>query len=224
MSFSSDIKDYLSVIKEKKDCCTEAFVRGFEHKACQPKCDKDLKVMLRGLFVSSGNIIDPNKGYYLTLSFTNEYIDYIYSLLCSMDLEPKALKRHDEYILYYKESERIEDFLTVIGAGKFALELMEAKVLKETRNNLNRLNNAEIANMTRTAEASAEACDAIHKLEKHGMLSHMSDAVQETARLRLEYPEYNLEQLRELHSRPISKSGLYHRLNKLINEARNIQD
>lgn len=224
MSFSSDIKDYLSVIKEKKDCCTQAFLHGFEHKVYEPKCDKDLKVMLRGLFVSSGNIIDPNKGYYLTLSFTNEYMDYIYALLCTMDLEPKALKRHDEYILYYKESERIEDFLTVIGAGKFALELMEAKVMKETRNNLNRLNNAEIANMTRTAEASAEACDAIHKLEKHGRLSHMSDSVQETARLRLEYPEYNLEQLRELHSRPISKSGLYHRLNKLINEAKNIRD
>lgn len=224
MSFSSDIKDHLSVIKEKKDCCTQAFLHGFEHKVYEPKCDKDLKVLLRGLFVSSGNIIDPNKGYYLTLSFTNEYMDYIYTLLCAMELEPKALKRNDEYILYYKESERIEDFLTVIGAGKFALNLMEAKIMKETRNNLNRLNNAEIANMTRTAEASAEASEAIRKLEKHGVLSHFSEAVQETARLRLEYPEYNLEQLRELHSRPISKSGLYHRLNKLINEAKNIQD
>ena len=224
MSFSSDIKDYLSVIKEKKDCCTEAFVHGFEHKVFEPKCEKDLKVMLRGLFVSSGNIIDPNKGYYLTLSFTNEYMDYIYALLCSMDLEPKALKRNDEYILYYKESERIEDFLTAIGAGKFTLELMEAKLLKETRNNLNRLNNAEIANMARTAEASAEASDAIKFLEKKGRLSHMSPSVQETARLRLEYPEYNLEQLRQVHSKPISKSGLYHRLNKLISEAKNLKD
>jgi DNA-binding protein WhiA len=224
MSFSSEIKDYLSVIREKKDCCNQAFVSGFEHKAFTPVCDKDIKIMLRGLFVSSGHIIDPNKGYYLTLSFNNEYMDYIYALLCSIDLEPKALKRNSEYILYYKESERIEDFLTVIGAGKFALELMEAKVLKETRNNLNRLNNAEIANMSRTAEASAEAAEAIKKLEKHGILSHMSEAVQESARLRMQYPELNLEQLRELHSAPISKSGLYHRLNKLINEAKNIQD
>ncbi|MBO5981124.1 MAG: DNA-binding protein WhiA, partial [Clostridia bacterium] len=76
----------------------------------------------------------------------------------------------------------------------------------------------------RTAEASAEASDAIKFLEKNGRLSHMSPAVQETARLRLEYPEYNLEQLRQVHSKPISKSGLYHRLNKLISEAKNLKD
>ncbi len=224
MSFASDIKDYLSVQTEKNDCCREAFLCGFEHKVYQPKCEKDMKTLLRGLFISSGHIVDPNKEYYLTLSFNNEYMDYIYALLCSMDMEPKALKRNDEYILYYKESERIEDFLTIIGAGKFAMQLMEAKVLKETRNNLNRLNNAEIANMMRTAEASAEQTDAIKKLEKHGRLSHMSEAVQETARLRMQFPELNLEQLREKHSRPISKSGLYHRLNKLVNEAKGIQD
>lgn len=224
MSFASDIKDYLSVQPEKNDCCREAFLCGFEHKIYEPKCEKDMKTLLRGLFVSSGHIVDPNKEYYLTLSFNNEYMDYIYALLCSMDMEPKALKRNDEYILYYKESERIEDFLTIIGAGKFAMQLMEAKVLKETRNNLNRLNNAEIANMMRTAEASAEQTEAIRKLEKHGKLSHMSEAVQETARLRIQFPELNLEQLREKHSRPISKSGLYHRLNKLVNEAKGIQD
>lgn len=224
MSFASDIKDYLSVLNEKNDCCREAFLCGFEQKVFEPKCDKDIKALLRGLFISSGHIVDPNKEYYLTLSFVNEYMDYIYALLCSIDLEPKALKRNSEYILYYKESERIEDFLTIIGAGKFAMQLMEAKVLKETRNNLNRLNNAEIANMMRTAEASAEQAEAIRILEQHGKLSHFSESVQETARLRIEYPEYNLEQLRELHSHPISKSGLYHRLNKLVNEAKNIKD
>ncbi len=224
MSFCSEIKDYLSLQKEKKDCCTEAFLCGFEQKAFEPKCEKDMKMLLRGLFVSSGNITNPDKGYYLTLSFTNEYLDYIFALLCSMDMEPKALKRHDDYILYYKESERIEDFLTAIGAGKFALELMQTKVMKETRNNLNRINNAELANIARAADASAEACEAIKKLQKHGKISHMSAAVQETARLRIEYPELNLEQLKEKHSSPISKSGLYHRLNKLINKAKEIRD
>ena len=216
MSFCSEIKDWLSVQKEKRDCCREAFLCGFEHKPFEPVCDNDERMLLRGLFVSSGNITDPAKGYNLTLTFGDEYMDYIYRLLCSMDIEPKAVKRGNEYLLYYKESEKIEDFLTAVGAGKFALELMETKVIKETRSNINRLNNADIANMLRAAQASAEQTEAIRLLKENGELSHLSDSIRETAELRLKYPDINLTELCKKHSSPISKSGLYHRLARLV--------
>ena len=81
-------------------------------------------------------------------------------VLAERGLAPKLSRRRGKTVLYYKESEQIEDLLTLIGAPKSSLELMEVKIVKEVRNRVNRKTNCETANITKTVEAALEQIGA----------------------------------------------------------------
>ena len=133
------------------------------------------------------------------------------SLLQEQNFSPKHLERSGNYIVYFKQSSAIEDFLTFIGASGSAMELMSAKIEKDMRNSVNRRVNCDTANVSKTVDAAAAQLEAITRLD----LSTLPEKLCETARLRLENPELSLTELAELFEPPVTKSGLNHRLRKL---------
>ena len=126
-------------------------------------------------------------------------------------------------LLYYRDSGKIEDFLALVGQSKHALELMDKKITRALRNNANRLANAETANYDRAATASAEQVNAIKLLIKHKEFKRLSPELAESAALRLRHPELDLASLAELHEKRVSKSGLNHRMEKLLEMAKKYQ-
>ena len=120
-------------------------------------------------------------------------------------------------ILYFKQSDHIEDFLTAIGAPVCAMGVMEAKVEKDLRNGVNRRVNCETANLTKVVDASMEQVAAIRKLQKQRPSSRtLPPKLRETAKLRLENPEATLQELAAMQDPPVSKSAMNHRMRKLV--------
>lgn len=182
---------------------------------------------LKGAFLTCGTINDPNKSYhlefvvpYLNLSkdlkvFINDYDE--------LNSEPKVISRSSNYVIYFKDSEAIEDILTVMGAMNSCLELMGVKMYKDMRNNVNRKLNFESANLDKTIDAAAKQIDAILHIKNTVGLSYLSNELREIAELRLENPDMSLRELGECLSEPISRSGVNHRLQKICSIASTIK-
>ena len=118
--------------------------------------------------------------------------------------------------LYMKESESIEDFMTYIGAAQASLSIMNAKIMRDIRNNVNRRMNCDAANIYKTTGAATGQIHAIKHLMETGRIDFLPDNLKITARLRLENPQASLEELAQLHEGNISKSGVSHRLAKIV--------
>ena len=172
---------------------------------------------LRGAFLAGGSVTDPRKGYHLELATSHLSVSReMVALMREMELEPKTAQRKGNAVIYFKQSDRIEDLLTSIGAPISAMEVMNAKLEKDLRGSVNRRVNCDAANLDKAVEAAMTQVEAIRKLEASGQLALLPDKLRETARLRLEYPEDTLSQLAEQYDPPITKSALNHRLRKLV--------
>lgn len=182
---------------------------------------------LKGAFLSCGTINDPNKNYHL--EFVVPYLNLSRDLKLFIDdydqlsVEPKSITRNSNYVIYFKDSESIEDLLTVMGAFNSALEIMGVKMYKDLRNNVNRKLNFENANLDKTIDAASKHIDAILHIKNTVGLSYLSDELREIAELRYENPDMSLRELGETLSTPISRSGVNHRLTKICSIAKQIK-
>ena len=180
----------------EEDCCRAAF--------------------LRGAFFAGGSVIDPRKRYHLELMTSHAQVGReLEALLRELDFPSKALTRNGAFITYFKRSGEIADFLRLIGAPDAAKRLLTAQAEKRLRNSVNRRLNCDTANVDKSVEASREQAEAIRRLRASGRLETLSDKLQLTAALRLEYPELSLSELAAEFDPPITKSCLNHRLRKL---------
>lgn len=180
----------------EKNCCKKSFVRG--------------------LFLASGYLSDPEKRYHLELT-TNHFklSNEIVELMFDFGIISKISVRKSNYVIYIKERDTIADFLTVTGANASLMEFHNARILKDMRNNINRVSNFESANETKTINAAVNQANFIKYIDEKISISSLPDELQEIARLRVENPSISLKELAQMHSVPISKSGVNHRIKKL---------
>lgn len=180
---------------------------------------------LRGAFLSGGSVTDPQKGYHLELSTSHQSVSReMVALMRELDLEPKDAPRKGNAVIYFKQSDRIEDFLTSIGAPISAMEVMNAKLEKDLRGSVNRRVNCDAANLDKAVEAAMVQIEAIRVLEESGVLATLPDKLQEVAALRREHPADTLVQLAQRCDPPITKSALNHRLRKLIDMSKALRN
>ena len=182
------------------------------------------QAFLSGAFLACGTVSDPEKGYHAEFSMPQKQLcEDLESYLETLLTAPKQTIRRNDYLLYYKESEQIEDLLTCIGAPKCSMELMEVKIVKELRNKVNRTTNCETANISKTVEAAMEQLRAIRLIEESGGLESLEEDLQEVARVRLKNPEMSLRELGQALPSPISRSGVNHRLKRILEYAKQLE-
>lgn len=171
---------------------------------------------LRGAFLGAGSIVEPDKGYHLEMIFTKEE-DSIFTkkVLDSMELIPLKSERKGKYILYFKDSDKISDFLNIIGATNGMLKLENVKAMKDLRNNINRQVNCDTANINKMLKSSSRQIEKILYIKENQGLEILDKNLQHVAKLRLEYPDLSLRALAEMSEEKISKSGLSHRLKRI---------
>jgi len=185
------------------------------------KCEHCLKHYFRGAFLCSGTINSPDSAHYhleIETSFTPENVT---DLLSDLGIVFKYSRRRGNGVIYVKESEAIEDFLNYIGARSSAFSLMNEKIRRELRNNANRQKNFDTANIKKSVAAGTRFSEAIKKLKAEKRMGMLSEELRETARLKLKHPDAGLVELAALHNPKITKSGLYHRLTKILDIANN---
>lgn len=181
------------------------------------KCPNCAASFIRGVFLASGSITNPNNAFHLELSFSSlDILEKTASLLFENGINMRTVQRKDHVSLYCKESSVIEDFIAFIGANRAMFEIMNSKIIREIRNNENRIANCEANNIAKAVSASGKHIAAIEKLRSMDRLSVLPSELRETAELRMKYKDMSLAELGAMMNPPISKSGLNHRLNKIM--------
>ena len=178
--------------------------------------EEDVSYFLRGAYLVCGSLTDPHKEYHLEfgVSYMNLCKDLL-ALVGEVLEQPKSTIRRGSYIVYYKESENIEDMLTYIGATMSSLEMMNIKIEKDIKNRVNRRMNCDNANMDKTLNASLQQVEDINYIFENAGESYLPDELLQVAKLRIENPEMSLRELCESVEPPLSRSGINHRLKKI---------
>ena len=186
--------------------------------------DELKKAIIRGAFLGSGSISNPENSYHLEIIFScKENAIYIKDMLeKDFNIKTKQLDIQNKNSLYIKEGETISRFLALIGANKGILKFEDIRVQREMRGKVNRLVNCETANLNKTINAAVEQIEAIKKLQKEKRFNLLDENLKEIANLRLENPDISLVELGKMLKNPIGKSGVNYRLKKII-EIANIE-
>lgn len=197
---------------------------GMPDTIVEKECCK--RAYLRGIFMGGGSVSDPEKSYHLELTLhNNKYGEALSAfLLASYDLETKFIVRKNNYILYFKDGDQIVDFLNIIGAHTALLNFENVRIVKQMRNNVNRLVNCETANLNKTVDAAFRQVRDIELIRERRGLESLPDNLREIAELRLENPDMSLRELGEELYPPVGKSGVNHRLRKLEAIAESIRE
>lgn len=237
MSFSQNIKDEILNLKVNKKCCTNVQkiaelltegenidIKSIKNNLKNNNCCK--KAFLRGAFLGTGCIVDPNTDYHFEITCRSKknssiILDIINNVI---GLEAKQIKRGTNlYVVYIKDSEQISLILSYLGANKALFEYENIRAERSIKNNINRNINCETANLTKTISAAYKQLLAIQKLEQNGIIDELSSELKEICMLRKENPEISLDELSKLCKEPITKSGANHRLKKIIELADKIK-
>lgn len=180
----------------------------------QQTCCK--RAYIRGAFLASGSISDPNKSYHFEIVCrTFEQGRQLQQVMTDFGVDAKIVERKKYFVVYLKEGAQIVDMLNVMGAHIALMNLENVRILKEMRNSVNRKVNCETANISKTVNAAVRQVEDIQLIvEKQGM-SSLPENLQEIARVRMENPDMPLKELGALLTPPIGKSGVNHRLRRI---------
>ncbi|RKD33403.1 DNA-binding protein WhiA [Thermohalobacter berrensis] len=171
---------------------------------------------IRGAFLGGGSLSDPEKTYHLEfVTHSSKHAKDLSNLINSFDLNSKIVTRKENYVVYLKEGEQIVDLLNIIGAHSALLKLENIRVLKEVRNNINRIVNCETANLSKTINAALRQIKNIQYIDEVMGIENLSKGLADIARLRLQNREASLKELGQMLSPPVGKSGVNHRLRKI---------
>lgn len=170
------------------------------------------KAYIRGSFLGAGSINNPEKKYHLEITFSNED----YSIFAKKILEESSiLAKILEKSIYFKDGEEISKFLAFIGANSSVIKFEEVRVVREMKNNVNRLVNCETANMNKTISTAVKQTELISKIRKDGKFAKLPEDLKEIAILREKNPNATLEELGKMLKNPIGKSSVSHRFKKI---------
>lgn len=181
------------------------------------KSRDEKKIILKLAFLLKGSINDPYRGYNLEINVQQkEEALLIGKIMEEFSINPKLNLRNDSYCVYIKDSDKISDFLALIGANKSLFDLENVRAMKSIRNDINRQTNFDKANIDRTVKAAFRQVDAINKLKEKNILENQAEDLQKIAELRLAYPYISLEELGKMMTPALSKAKVNYRLQKLI--------
>lgn len=183
--------------------------------------NEEIRSYLRGVFLCTGSINNPKTSRYhmeLLIQKPNEAV-FIQKLLNIFDLNAKILNRDKGYMIYLKEAEKISDYIKILGANKAVLFFENARIYREKKNQTNRLNNCEQANMDRVFLTAEKQLEQINMIEKNDGYNLLDDKTKQAFDYRKKYPESSLKELSEIITietgKSITKSGLNHRFRKI---------
>lgn len=189
----------------------------------QQNCCK--RAFIRGAFLASGSISDPEKGYHFEIVCPDEEKALqLRNMIRSFQIDAKIVLRKKSYVVYVKEGAQIVDILAVMEANVALMSLENIRILKEMRNSVNRKVNCETANINKTVNAAVKQIEDIQLIEKKLGFQSLNEGLAQVAELRLQYPEATLKELGLMLNPQVGKSGVNHRLRKLSEIAEELRE
>ncbi len=193
-----------------KDCCAASY--------------------LAGAFLAYGNCNDPAKtNYHLEISLAERSnADFIVKLLSRFSINAKIVARRNKYVVYMKKADYVSDFLALIGASNCRLVFENERISRDMKNSISRINNCEIANEVKTFNAAKKQIESIEKIKTSNIYGSLDEKIKNVMELRMKYQDYSLLELCEAYQKNygdvVSKSGMKHRMNKIEQIAKELED
>ena len=182
----------------------------------QVQSQEELGAFAAGAFLACGSMVDPGKSYHLEFVIPQEELcQAMMQVLSSVGMSFRSFTRRSSFVAYLKGSDEIEDLLGFMGADSLGMEIMNVKIYKSIRNQVNRVQNCEIANMEKTINAASQQVAEIEYILQHKGLEFLPEDLREIGELRVENPEMSLRELGENLSEELTRSGVNHRLKRL---------
>lgn len=180
-------------------------------------CEECVKSFIKGAFLTCGTVTYPENSYHMEFLVRGSVrAEMLMNILDGLGTNPKLIERRTGfYGVYFKDSESVLDMFGILGANRATFKMLDVKMYKDFRNNINRVNNCEMANMGKTAAAFETTMRAIEKIIASDKLDDLPDELKVTLDLRAAFPSATLKELAEMHTPPITKSGVNHRLKKI---------
>ena len=226
---------YTLSVPDSNDC--RKICQFFGHSSNQPNLrinraniddDECVKYFLRGAFLVCGSVTSPEKEYHLEFVVPHkklsEDLQKIISEINELAISPKIVRRKGNYIVYIKGSENVTNTITYMGGQMSAIEIIQNNIYKSVRNAVNRKTNSETKKKKKTALASAKQIQAINIIKNKRGLEHLPDDLREIALIRLEFPEYNLREIGAALKEPLTRSGVNHRIQRILEIAEELSD
>ncbi|RRD95139.1 DNA-binding protein WhiA [Clostridiales bacterium COT073_COT-073] len=193
------------------------------HQLLKGNCCK--RAFLRGAFLAAGSVSNPEKTYHLEFITKNEGLaEQIIAVMQEFEIDAKMIRRKNIPVVYLKEGDQIVRLLNVMSAHLALMELENLRIVKDVRNSVNRLVNCEAANLRKTGQAAFRQAMAIDYIEETVGLDFLSDDLKSIAILRKENMAASLKDLGEMLMPPIGRSGVNHRLQRIIEIADNLKE
>ena len=178
--------------------------------------EQEEKALVRGSFLGAGSLIDPSKHYHLEVLFLEKNnAEFIMNICRKYDIDFKMIEARKKYQIYLKDAENISKFLALIESNKGVLAFEDTRLTKEIKNNVNRLVNCETANLNKVVNAAVNQINDIKLIQRLKKFDELSEELKEIAMLRLENPDMSLKDLGQLLEKPLGKSGVNHRFQKI---------
>jgi DNA-binding protein WhiA len=191
-----EINNSIPKVFMETDCCPRAYIRG--------------------AFLGCGSVSDPERGYHLEFNLHSyNYAVEFAELLNTYELKAKIINRKSNFIVYLKESDKIVDLLNIIGAHHSLLQFENVRIIKEMRNNVNRIVNCETANLNKIVSAAMQQIRNIRWLDDYMGMDNLPKDLYEIAQIRLENEDLSLKEIGEMLDPPLGKSGVNHRFKKI---------
>lgn len=209
-----DSRRLLIALGMLRESAVGEFFRGAPRSTLTRRCCRGS--FLRGAFLGAGTMIDPEMGYHLEFSVNDGRQDVLLGILEKSGLHAAVIKRRGKDVIYIKRGDDVADCLTMMGAHHAKMEMENIRIKRDSRNQANRASNCDQANLNKQLAAGQRQAAAITRYSLSHSLSGLPKELQEIARLRMLNPDLSLEQLGQLLSPPLGKSGVNHRLRKLM--------
>lgn len=178
------------------------------------RCASCLSSFLRGVFLASGRLSDPKKQFSLEFTLGNR-AERFRKILEDLSLSPLVSHKKTGDVVYFRKGEEIESFYGHAGLNRVVFDIIETKIKSLARRESQRYLNCVTSNYDRMAAVSERQISIISRLDELKLLSSLPEELEETARLKLRYPDLPLSALAAQMTPAISKSGLSHRLKKI---------
>jgi len=205
LSFDGNFKKTINPVVISSICCKRAYIRA--------------------AFICKGSLSNPEKNYHIEfVNYQQEHAIKLKNLINSFGIDSKVVKRKGYFVVYIKEGEQIVDILNIMSAHKALMKLENVRILKGVRNNINRIVNCETANLNKTVTASVKQRQAIEYIKNNVGMDYLPWQLKQVAEIRLAYPDISIKEIGQLLTPRVGKSGVNHRLNKIISIAESVRE
>ena len=188
--------------------------KGVPRTALSRRCCRG--AFVRASFLGAGSVTAPDQEYHLEFTAPGARAEALQKMLEKSGIRSGVTVRRGTEIVYVRRGDDVVSCLALMGAHSALMEMENIRIRRDGRNQANRARNCDEANLKKQLSAGDRQARAIVAYSLRHSLGALPGELQELGRARMLHPEASLEELGQMLAKPVGKSGVNHRMRRLM--------